>query len=243
MVQEPESADFDQMPRQRHRHGPGRLRAPARADARGASHVCATTLCDQRSGRRRSAQSSPDLLNRILVLLKARTRYDFRSYRKNMLLRRIQRRMGLWQVERMDAYLDLLRENHDESHRLVQGPADRRDRFFPRPRSISGSRAARHPGAGRRGTGATAPLRVWVPGCSSGEEAYSIAMLLIEQFAEAKVATNIQIFASDIDEDALARRAPGNLPRKCRRRRFGRAAPAVFHQGRRPQVPGHQTAA
>ena len=209
MVQQPESADFDQMPTKRHRHGPGRLRPPARADARGAAQVCATTLCEQRPT---GDESSPDLLNRILVLVKARTRYDFRSYRKNMLLRRVQRRMGLWQVERMGAYLDLLRENPDEIVALYKDLLDRRDGFLPRSRSVSGSGAARHPGAGRLARGARPRCASGYPRCSSGEEAYSIAMLLIEQFAVAKIATNIQIFASDIDEDALAVARRGIYP-------------------------------
>ena len=152
-----------------------------------------------------------ELLNRILVLVKARTRYDFRSYRKNMLLRRIQRRMGLWQVERMGAYLEMLRENPDEIVALYKDLLIGVTGFFRDPEAFQVLEQRVIPELVAR-KGGDVPLRVWVPGCSSGEEAYSIAMLLIEQFAVAKIATNIQIFASDIDEDALAIARRGIYP-------------------------------
>ena len=128
----------------------------------------------------RTTSRLPELLNRILVLVKARTRYDFRSYRKNMLLRRIQRRMGLWQVDRMGDYLEMLRENPDEIIALYKDLLIGVTGFFRDPEAFQVLEQRVIPELVAR-NGGEAPLRVWVPGCSTGEEAYSIAILLIEQ--------------------------------------------------------------
>jgi two-component system CheB/CheR fusion protein len=211
MVQDPASADFDQMPRSAVATGlvdyiltpeqmPEALRKYAQAPYMSSNPAGAT-----------NDESSPDLLNRILVLVKARTGYDFRPYRKNMLLRRIQRRMGLSQVERLGSYLDMLREDPAEIIALCEDMLIGVTGFFRDPEAFQVLEQRVLPALVTR-KGGEAPLRIWVPGCSTGEEAYSIAMLSIEQFATAKIATNVQIFASDIDEDALTVARRGVYP-------------------------------
>ena len=211
MVQQPESADFDQMPTSAIATGlVDYVLTPEQMPEALLNYVDHAYVSSDPAGVA-GDESSPDQLNRILVLVKARTRYDFRSYRKNMLLRRIQRRMGLWQVERMGDYLDMLRENPDEVIALYKDLLIGVTGFFRDPEAFQVLEQRVIPELVAR-KGGDAPLRVWVPGCSTGEEAYSIAMLLIEQFAEAKLAANIQIFASDIDEDALAVARRGIYP-------------------------------
>ncbi len=109
MVQQPESADFDQMPKSAIATGfvdyvltPEQMPEALLKYARAA-------LREQRPVGTKDDEPSADQLNRILVQVKACTRYDFQSYRKNMVLRRVQRRMGLWQVEKMGDYLEMLR--------------------------------------------------------------------------------------------------------------------------------------
>ena len=212
MAQQPESADFDQMPRSA--IATGLVDYVLKPEQMPEALLKYARTLYVNSGRAGIAgdESSPEQLNRILVLVKARTRYDFRFYRKNMLLRRIQRRMGLWQVERLDAYLDMLRDKPDEVIALYKDLLIGVTGFFRDPQAFQVLEQRVIPELVVR-KGGDAPLRVWVPGCSSGEEAYSVAMLLIEQFAAAKVATNIQIFATDIDEDALPTPAGESIPR------------------------------
>ncbi len=184
---------------------------------------------------------SPELLNRILVLLRIRTRYDFRCYRKNMLMRRIQRRMGLWQIERLGNYLELLRENADEVLALSKDLLIGVTNFFRDPEAFQILEQRIIPELVDR-NGGDAPIRVWIPGCATGEEAYSIAMLLIERFTETKITPNLQIFASDLDEDALRFARTGVYPEHDRRRPVARAFATVFQQVGRSQLPGQQTA-
>ena len=111
----------------------------------------------------------------------------------------------------MDDYLEMLRENPDEIIALYKDLLIGVTGFFRDPEAFQVLEERVMPELISR-NGGKAPLRVWVPGCSSGEEVYSIAMLLIEQFAQAKVAANIQVFASDIDEAALAVARRGIYP-------------------------------
>ena len=175
-------------------------------------------------------ESIPDDLNRILALIKVITRYDFRSYRKNMVLRRVQRRMRLRQAEQLSDYLLMLRENPDEIVALYKDLLIGVTGFFRDAEAFQVLEERVIPELISQ-NGAKAPLRVWVPGCSSGEEVYSIAMLFLEQFAVARVSANLQVFASDIDEAALgvARRGIypesviGDVSTERQRRFFARA--------------------
>lgn len=154
---------------------------------------------------------SADLLTRILSLLRARTKYDFTDYRKATLMRRLQRRMGLCRLERIEGYLDYLRHHEDEVWQLCQDLLIGVSGFF---RDAEAFRALEKEVIGRLVERADRdnPVRVWVPACSSGEEAYSIAMLLMEGFQRAQRPCDLQIFATDIDEQALAKAREGIYP-------------------------------
>jgi two-component system CheB/CheR fusion protein len=207
MVQKPDSADYGQMPESAIATGlVDYVLAPEQMPEALLKYV-RQPYVNSVTGD----DASPDLLNRILVVVKARTRYDFRSYRKNMLHRRIQRRMGLWQVEKMSGYLDLLHDNRDEIIALYKDLLIGVTSFFRDPEAFQVLEQRVIPELVSRKVG-DAPLRIWVPGCSSGEEAYSIAMVVIEKGVMANLAPNFQIFASDIDEDALAVARRGIYP-------------------------------
>lgn len=148
------------------------------------------------------AEEEQNQLNRILALLRARIKYDFRCYRKNMLLRRVQRRMGLNHVDQLAEYLELLRNNADEVDRLYRDLLISVTGFFRDTEAYQLLEQRVIPQLIEH-SGSDAPVRVWIPGCATGEEAYSIAMLLIEQFSAAHKQPNIQIYATDIDENAL----------------------------------------
>ncbi|HMF16749.1 MAG TPA: CheR family methyltransferase, partial [Gemmataceae bacterium] len=149
--------------------------------------------------------------HRILALLKARTKHDFHSYRKRMLMRRVERRMGLNHIEQLPAYLEHLRHNSEEVSRLVKDLLISVTSFFRDPEAFVVLE-----------TQVIAPLveakksdeavRIWVPGCATGEEAYSIGMLLMEQIQLAQKSCRFQVFATDVDEDAMQAARHGLYP-------------------------------
>lgn len=147
-------------------------------------------------------EEANEQLNRVLAVLRTRAKYDFRSYRKNMLMRRLQRRMSLSHIGQFAEYLKLLREDPDEVTALHRDVLISVTAFFREPEAFSVLEQQIIPALVKRHK-SEAPVRVWVPGCATGEEAYSIAMLLFEGFKAADTPINLQIFASDIDERAL----------------------------------------
>ena len=215
MVQQPESAEFDQMP----------------------TNAIATGLIDfilppeqmpdtlikyirhpyvQSPLEQMAEEASREQLNRILAVLRSRTKYDFRSYRKNMLMRRVLRRMGICQLEQMPAYLDHLRNHPNEVTALYKDLLIGVTDFFRDPEAFEVLQQRVIPELAGQDTDASSTptddfdrlltrrqIRVWVPGCATGEEAYTIAMLLIEYFASRKKPAEIQVFATDIDERSL----------------------------------------
>lgn len=217
MVQQPESADYDQMPRSAIATGlvdfvlpPEKMPAALVKYVRHPYVVGTLDAAVEDTAR--------EQLGRVLAVLKARTKYDFGSYRKNMLLRRVQRRMGLCHTEQLADYLDYLRENPDEVTALYQDLLIGVTGFFREPEAFQVLQQRVIPDLVKRSVGATsstleqaglaepAPrrtLRLWSPACATGEEAYTLAMLFIEQFTAAKQPLDLQIFATDIDERSL----------------------------------------
>ncbi len=117
-------------------------------------------------------------------------------------MRRVQRRMSLSHTARIADYLELLRENPDEVTALHRDLLISVTAFFRESEAFDLLEQQVIPSLVERQKN-EAPVRVWIPGCATGEEAYSIAMLLSEGFAAADKPANVQIFASDIDEPSL----------------------------------------
>lgn len=158
-------------------------------------------------------RSAAGFLDKILVLLRTHTGHDFSSYKKNTIMRRVERRMGLHQLSRIDDYLRYVRENPKEVELLLGELLIGVTSFFRDPqvweqvrRDVLPALQANYP------DGAT--LRAWIPGCSTGEEAYSLAMLFRESLDTISTAQRykLQIFASDLDKDAISRARAGVYP-------------------------------
>ncbi|MHB1215227.1 MAG: chemotaxis protein CheB [Thiobacillus sp.] len=143
-----------------------------------------------------------DKLSEILALVRTRSKFDFRAYRKRMLLRRTQRRMGINHLDSLADYLALLRKQPDELAQLCKDLLISVTSFFRDPGMYQVLETQVLPEL-MDGHDTDAPVRVWVAGCATGEEAYSIAMLLIEHISAVGKACPIQIFATDVDEAAL----------------------------------------
>jgi two-component system CheB/CheR fusion protein len=152
------------------------------------------------------------LLLEILGVLRAGTGLDFSGYKKPMLQRRIYRRMGLARLKDMHAYVELLRHDAGEADALAGDFLISVTEFFREPSAwhvlatevLPLIVAAKQPGE---------PLRVWVPACATGEEAYSVAMLLMENQKVVEWQLKPQVFATDIDRKALDVARLGRYPR------------------------------
>jgi len=157
------------------------------------------------------AEGAHDGVSAILDTVLAQTGSDFRCYKRSTILRRINRRMGLHGIPDLPQYNRLLRQKADEIVQLHRDLLVNVTAFF---RDAEAFDKLRHdaiaPLVRAKQTGEQA--RVWVPGCSSGEEAYSIAMLLREELETAQKHCDLQIFATDIDDEALQIARTGIYP-------------------------------
>ena len=147
----------------------------------------------------------------LFKLLRAASGIDFTFYKKSTISRRVARRMSLNKVERLSEYLKFLKGNRQELDALSHDLLIHVTSFFREPEVFRALRNKIIPQILAR-TPTGGPIRVWVPGCSSGEEAYSIAICLLESLGDRAASTPIQIFASDISEKVVDRARSGMYP-------------------------------
>ncbi len=149
-----------------------------------------------------------DAFRRVLSLLKSKFLVDLGHYKLTTVRRRVARRMALSRFEQMAAYAEHLRSNPDALKELHDDLFIHVTQFFRDPDSFRALKEQAFP-ALLKGRSLDEPIRVWVPGCSTGEEAYSLAMTLTEFLEEQELAIRPQLFATDISEAAIqqARRA------------------------------------
>jgi two-component system CheB/CheR fusion protein len=217
-VQDPASAKFDSMPKSAIDTGlvdivataeelPLRIVACLRHTPPGIRRLVAaeTETVEQNSG-----------FDKICILLRARTGNDFSLYKKSTIYRRVERRMALHQIERISHYAMYLRENPQEVDLLFKELLIGVTSFFRDPSAWDSLRTKALPEL-LAAYPAGATLRAWVPGCSTGAEAYTLAITFREAQEQLKLPGrhSLQIFATDLDPDAIAkaRRAiyPANI--------------------------------
>ena len=148
-----------------------------------------------------------DRLQKIYDLLRSATGVDFRLYKQPTVSRRVTRRMALQKVGSLSDYVRFLKENPGEIKALSDDIFIHVTSFFRDPECFQALRKLVFPKLhlNRR----PAPVRVWVPGCSTGEEVYSIAMLLLESLGARANQTKIQMFGTDISESSIERARAG----------------------------------
>jgi two-component system CheB/CheR fusion protein len=151
------------------------------------------------------------VLKKICVLLRAQTGHDFSQYKETTLIRRMDRRMALHQVESAEEYLRYARENPNEVEALFRDLLIGVTNFFRDPEAFEVLQEKVIPRL-LADKPLHDPVRVWVCGCSTGEEAYSIAILLYEQVLALKRSLKIQVFATDIDRQAIDQARAGVYP-------------------------------
>ncbi len=149
-------------------------------------------------------------LLRIFTLLRTHTGHDFSFYKKNTLYRRIERRMNVHQISHIGRYVRYLQENPNELDLLFKEFLIGVTNFFRDPEAFKMLKEEALP-AVLKSKGKHSSVRVWIPGCSTGEEAYSIAIAIVECLDHLKMlgTVKVQIFATDIDKDAVDRARQG----------------------------------
>ena len=155
--------------------------------------------------------ASSEALNKIFAMLRNTSRVDFSYYKHGTIKRRIIRRMFLRKIDSLEEYLRFLRKNHDEVEALFNDVLINVTVFFRDPDAFEVLRKQAFP-LMLNGKGPNAPIRIWVPGCSTGEEAYSLAIALLEYLGEKASDFQIQIFATDVSENIIQKARAGVYP-------------------------------
>jgi two-component system CheB/CheR fusion protein len=161
-------------------------------------------------GRLKAAENEEEFLReaspylaRIAAILRNNTGHDFHGYKQNTFLRRVHRRMQVVQCETLESYVELLRREPEESQNLFNDLLIGVTQFFRDRKEFELLEAEVIPKL-FEDKGSADQVRIWVLGCATGEEAYSIAILLREHMAKLDATPHVQIFATDIDGRALA---------------------------------------
>ena len=222
-VQSPDSAKFDGMPRSAVEAGLADVisaaeELPANIDA----YVHHAPLFTKPNPSTDSGQRLMDedqaksSIEKVILILRAQTGHDFSLYKKTTIHRRIERRIGLRHMDNIAAYVRFLRENPQEVELLFNELLIGVTNFFRDPAAWETLKTAALPNLLAK-RAPEQPLRAWVPACSTGEEAYSLAMLFVEALDSLKphkTAKNLklQIFATDLDVHAIERARAGVYP-------------------------------
>jgi chemotaxis methyl-accepting protein methylase len=211
-VEDPASAKFDGMPRSAIDAGLADIVAPAEElPARIVAYLQHVPLLA------RPGQAEEDhghsAFKKIASLVRAQTGHDFSLYKKNTVYRRIERRMGIHKIDRIATYALFLQENPQELELLFKELLIGVTSFFRDPAAWDELKAEVFP-ALLKDRPPSQALRVWVPGCATGEEAYSLAIVFREALETLKPARNhkLQIFATDLDRDAIEKARAGMFP-------------------------------
>ncbi|MBA4741466.1 MAG: PAS domain-containing protein [Azoarcus sp.] len=203
LAQDPAEAGFSSMPQSGIDANMVDIVAPAKALAkriidclqRGTTSEASTEVDD---GQLKSG------LEQVLLLIRSHTGQDFSHYKKSTLYRRIERRMGIHQIRRIADYVRLLRENPQELDLLFREFLIGVTSFFRDPAAWDSLRDLAFAEIFERNPSGHA-LRAWVPGCSTGEEAYSLAIVFKEALEahKPKGRFSLQIFGTDLAQDAI----------------------------------------
>ncbi|MEZ5784892.1 MAG: chemotaxis protein CheB [Xanthobacteraceae bacterium] len=207
LVQDPVEAEYGSMPRNAIATGIADFVLPVRDLAVQLAELI----------RVKNAISIPDLkrvdeglLQGILAHLRARTGHDFSKYKRSTLVRRIERRLQVTRTDELSAYYEHLRKDPEEVQALLSDFLISVTTFFRDAKTFEVLTSEVLPRL--FGKEANEPIRIWVPGCATGEEVYSIAMVLLEEAARHDSRPAMQLFGSDLDARALTIAREGRYP-------------------------------
>jgi two-component system CheB/CheR fusion protein len=156
-------------------------------------------------------QPDGNSINTIFQLLRRSTRVDFTYYRKTTILRRIQRRMVVHKIDKFSDYVKYLQSNPSEIKALYQDMLIHVTSFFRNPQTFEALKRLVFPQILKK-KDADSNVRIWVPGCASGEETYSLAIALLEYLGPKVPDIPIQLFGTDISETSIKSARAGVYP-------------------------------
>lgn len=212
LVQDPASAKFDSMPRTAINAGLADLVAPAaELPSKLLEYISHARVIASRAKPLEDKTQSG--LEKIILLLRAKTGHDFSQYKKNTLYRRIERRMSIHQIDRIMTYVCFLQENAQEADLLFRELLIGVTSFFRDPAAWEHLQKKALPLLLER-CPPNGNLRAWSLGCSTGEEAYSLAIAFREAVTQLAPESGIKmrIFATDLDKDAIDKARNGRYP-------------------------------
>ncbi len=216
MVQSPESAEFDGMPQAAIKTGVVDIVSPLSEMPRQLLAYASQIGRNGPLSDKSRTSETESAIQKIFMLIRARTGHDFTHYKPSTIDRRIERRMAVNLVGSLDDYVIKLQQVPAEIDLLFQDLLIGVTSFFRDPEAFEKLEQTVLPKLVSEKCSIGAPLRVWVCGCSTGEEAYSLAILIHEQLeasiALSEASINVQIFASDIDARAIATARTGLYP-------------------------------
>jgi two-component system, chemotaxis family, CheB/CheR fusion protein len=206
IIQDPETAEFGEMPRSL---------APSTVDIVTSLEEIGPVLKNLISGIAVPEKTSEDegrALERFLEELHRDRGVDFRSYKRPTILRRLGRRMAVLDCESIDEYSRYLEDHPEEYRQLIGAFLIKVTEFFRDPELFDYLKEELLPGLIAEARDADNQLRIWSAGCATGEEAYSLAILVSDVLGREAGLFNVRIFATDIDEDAVSYARRGIYP-------------------------------
>ncbi len=214
IAQDPKSAKFDSMPQAAIGSGnvdlilaPEQIAEELSRISRH-SYVESVVVLEPSDALEATQLKGKENLPKIFLLLKKHCHVDFTFYKSNTVQRRIERQMMLHKIKSLSAYADFLVAKPKEINVLCADILIHVTSFFRDPQAFEALKTEVFPKLLKSREPGT-PLRIWVPGCSTGEEAYSIAICLFEFLGEKTFSTPIQIFATDLSETAIQKARAG----------------------------------
>src|SRR5262249_26269228 len=209
LAQDPDEAEYSSMPRSAIATGVVDFIMPAQD----LGHRLADLIAIKQSTNDfATIRFDEDVLRRILSHLRVRTGHDFSKYKQSTVLRRIARRMQVSRTESLQKYLEFLRNHPEEAQALLGDLLISVTTFFRDPEAFEIVAKEVLPALFKY-RDLNDPIRFWVCGWATGEEAYSIAILLLEEAARHELRPPMQVFASDLDSRALASAREGRFPK------------------------------
>jgi len=202
MVQDDRSAKFDGMPRSSIATGMvDYVLNPAQMPEKLLGYV-QHPFINKTKDFKEELDQAEDALSKIIMLLREHCGVDFSYYKPNTIIRRIEKRLGINQVEKIDDYIDFLEKNTHEIDTLYNELLIGVTKFF-RDKDAFDEISEKIIPAIFENKDEQSEIRVWCAGCSTGEEAYSLAMLFQDYMDQNKIFTDIKIFATDLDKNSI----------------------------------------